>query len=64
VDFKTTERLFPLISKDKVVVVESGIKSYQDILFLKILGVSAVLIGEAFMETQDIKKKVQELMGW
>ncbi len=64
VDFKTTEKLFPLIPKDKVVVVESGIKSYQDVLFLKILGVSAVLIGEAFMEAQDIKKKVQELMGW
>ncbi|MBU3958964.1 MAG: indole-3-glycerol phosphate synthase TrpC [Candidatus Omnitrophica bacterium] len=64
VDFKTTERLYPLISKDKIVVVESGIKTYQDVLFLKILGVSAVLIGEAFMQAQDIKKKVQELMGW
>jgi indole-3-glycerol phosphate synthase len=64
VDFKTTERLFPLIPKDKVVVVESGIKSYQDVLFLKILGVSAVLIGEAFMEALDIKKKVEEIMGW
>jgi len=64
VDFKTTEKLFPLIPKDKVVVVESGIKSYQDVLFLKILGVHAVLIGEAFMEAEDIKKKVQELMGW
>jgi len=64
VDFKLTEKLFPLIPKDKVVVVESGIKSYQDVLFLKILGVSAVLIGEAFMEAEDIKKKVEELMGW
>jgi len=64
VDFKTTEKLFPLIPKDKVVVVESGIKTYQDVLFLKILGVSAVLIGEAFMEAQDLRKKVQELMGW
>lgn len=64
VDFKTTEKLFPLIPKDKVVVVESGIKSYQDVLFLKILGVHAVLIGEAFMEAKDIKQKVQELMGW
>ncbi len=64
VDFKTTEKLFPLIPKDKIVVVESGIKSYQDVLFLKILGVSAVLIGGAFMEAQDIKKKVEEIMGW
>jgi indole-3-glycerol phosphate synthase len=64
VDSKITEKLFPLIPKDKVVVVESGIKSSQDILFLKILGVAAVLIGEAFMEAEDIKKKVEELMGW
>lgn len=64
VDLKTTERLFPLIPKDKIVVVESGIKTYQDVLFLKILGVNAILIGEAFMEAEDIKKKIQELMGW
>jgi indole-3-glycerol phosphate synthase len=56
--------LFPLIPKDKIVVVESGIKVYQDVLFLKILGVSAVLIGEAFMGAQDIRKKVEEVMGW
>lgn len=64
IDSKTTERLFLLIPKDKVVVVESGLKSYQDILFLRILGVSAVLIGEAIMEASDIRKKIEELMGW
>ncbi|MFH0762682.1 MAG: indole-3-glycerol phosphate synthase TrpC [Candidatus Omnitrophota bacterium] len=64
VDFKNTEKLFPLIPKDKTVVVESGIKSRQDILFLKILGVSAVLIGTAFMQAEDIGRKVEEIMGW
>jgi len=64
VDFKITEKLFPLIPKDKVIVVESGIRSYQDVLFLKILGVSAVLIGQAFMEAPDIKNKIEELMAW
>lgn len=64
VDSKTTEKLFPLIPKDKMVVVESGIKSYQDVLFLKILGVNAVLIGEAFMASGDIRKKIEETMGW
>jgi len=64
VDFKTTEKLFPLIPKGKVVVVESGIKSSQDVLFLKILGASAVLIGQTFMEAENIAKKVEELMGW
>ena len=64
VDFKITEKLFTLIPKEKAVVVESGIKNYQDILFLKILGVSAVLIGTTFMEAQDIKAKIEEVMGW
>lgn len=64
VDFKTTERLYPLVPKEKLVVVESGIKTYQDILFLKILGVEAVLIGEAFMEAEDIKAKISQIMGW
>jgi indole-3-glycerol phosphate synthase len=64
VDLKTTERLFILIPKDKTVVVESGIKTAQDVLFLKILGVSAVLIGEAIISAPDVGKKIQELMGW
>ncbi|MBU4252867.1 MAG: indole-3-glycerol phosphate synthase TrpC [Candidatus Omnitrophica bacterium] len=64
IDFKTTEKLFTLIPKEKIVVVESGIKNSQDILFLKILGASAVLIGTAFMEAADIKNKVEEVMGW
>lgn len=64
VDFKITEQLFPLVPRNQVVVVESGIKSYQDILFLKILGVNAVLVGEAIMESSDIRKKIEELMGW
>ncbi len=64
VDLKTTEKLFPLVPKDKTIVVESGIRSRQDVLFLKILGVNAVLIGQAFMEAQDIKRQVEEIMGW
>ncbi len=64
IDFKTTEKLFTLIPRDKTVVVESGIKNSQDVLFLKILGASGVLIGTAFMEALDIKGKVQEVMGW
>jgi indole-3-glycerol phosphate synthase len=64
IDFKTTEKLFTLIPRDKIVVVESGIKNSQDILFLKILGASSVLIGTAFMEADNIKGKVEEIMGW
>jgi indole-3-glycerol phosphate synthase len=64
VDFRTTELLYPLVPKDRLVVVESGIKSYQDMLFLKILGVNAVLVGEAILKAEDKKSKIQDLMGW
>ena len=64
VDPKTTEKLYLFIPRDKVVVVESGIKTYQDVLFLKILGVKAILVGEAILRAQDRKRKILELMGW
>jgi indole-3-glycerol phosphate synthase len=64
VDTKTTEKLFTLIPKDRIVVVESGIKNYQDVLFLKILGVNAVLVGEAILKASDMKQAIQDMMGW
>jgi len=64
VDLKLTERLYTLIPKDRIVVVESGLKSYQDILFLKILGVNAVLVGEAILKSADMKSAIQDIMGW
>jgi indole-3-glycerol phosphate synthase len=63
-DFKTTEQLYPLVPKEKPVVVESGIKSYQDVLFLKVLGVSVVLVGESLLKAADIKEATLDLMGW
>lgn len=64
VDFSATQKLIRLVPKDKVVVAESGIKTNEDIMFLKSLGVNAVLIGEAFMEASDIGAKMRELMRY
>jgi indole-3-glycerol phosphate synthase len=63
-DIKTTEQLYPLVPKEKTVVVESGLKTYQDILFLKVMGVGAVLVGESLLRSPDIKEAVLDLMGW
>ncbi|MCX5708770.1 MAG: indole-3-glycerol phosphate synthase TrpC [Candidatus Omnitrophica bacterium] len=63
-DTKTTEKLYPLVPKDRVVVVESGLKTYQDILFLKILGVNAILAGESLLKAPNLDVAVQDLMGW
>ncbi|MFH1552144.1 MAG: indole-3-glycerol phosphate synthase TrpC [Candidatus Omnitrophota bacterium] len=62
VDLSTTERLIRLIPETKVIVSESGIKSYEQVMFLKSLGVNAVLIGETFMEAENIGEKVRQLI--
>ncbi|HOV27433.1 MAG TPA: indole-3-glycerol phosphate synthase TrpC [Pseudobacteroides sp.] len=61
VDLKTTEKLMNYIPKDKAVVSESGIKSREDMLYLKELGVDAVLIGETFMRAPSINDKINEI---
>jgi indole-3-glycerol phosphate synthase len=55
VDLQTTKRLCKLIPSDVIKVSESGIKTPQDMQFLKKCGVDAVLIGESFMLAQDKK---------
>lgn len=62
VDLTTSEKLIPLIPKDKVIVVESGIKSHTEVKKFKALGANAVLIGETFLESMDIGQKVKEVM--
>ena len=62
VDLSVTQRLIRLIPENKIIVSESGISSYEQVMFLKSLGVNAVLIGETFMRSQNIGEKVRELM--
>lgn len=62
-DLSTTERLRPLIPKDKIVVSESGIKGRNDVAKLKRWGVDAVLIGESLMASSDIAARMKELFG-
>ena len=64
IDLSTTQRLARLIPENKVKVSESGIKTYEDVMFLKSLGIEAVLIGEVFMEASDIAAKMREVMRY
>ncbi|MCX7747519.1 MAG: indole-3-glycerol phosphate synthase TrpC [Clostridia bacterium] len=61
VDLKTTGELMNYIPHDRVVVSESGIRTREDMEYLKSLGVDAVLIGETFMRAPSIKEKIEEL---
>ena len=54
VDIHTTEKLMRYIPRGKIVVSESGIRSTQDITYLKSIGANAVLIGESFMRNPDM----------
>ncbi|UCD54912.1 MAG: indole-3-glycerol phosphate synthase TrpC [Candidatus Omnitrophota bacterium] len=64
IDLSTTQRLVRLIPENKIKVSESGIKTYEDVMFLKSLGINAVLIGEVFMEASDIAAKIREVMRY
>jgi indole-3-glycerol phosphate synthase len=62
VDLGVTQKLLKMIPPARIRVSESGIKTYEDVMFLKSIGVNAVLIGEAFMEASDIAAKMREIM--
>jgi indole-3-glycerol phosphate synthase len=63
VDMTVTERLVKRIPPHRTIVSESGIRTHEDIMFLKSLGVNAALIGETFMAASDIGAKVKEVLG-
>jgi len=62
VDLTTTERILNLIPSSHLVISESGIKSSEDMKWLRERGVSAFLVGEAILRSSDPGKKLQELL--
>ncbi len=60
---ETTERLAPLIPKDRIVVAESGINTFRDITRLGTSGAHAFLVGESLMRQDDIVRATQTLLG-
>jgi indole-3-glycerol phosphate synthase len=63
VDISTTKDLIKDIPRGKVTVSESGIDSYAQVRELEAVGVDAILVGTSIMESPDIEKKIDELMG-
>lgn len=60
-DLKITEKLVPLIPKDKVIVSESGIETKRDVRLLHKTGINAILVGQTLLEARNIKAKIKEL---
>ncbi|HDP70306.1 MAG TPA: indole-3-glycerol phosphate synthase TrpC [Actinobacteria bacterium] len=63
VDITKSIKLSHLIPPDKIVVSESGIRDRADMVRLENSGVDAALVGETIMKSEDVGKKVRELLG-
>ncbi len=46
--------------KDVILISESGVKDSNDIVLIKRAGLNGVLVGEALMKSNDIKKTLEE----
>lgn len=57
----TTARLISKIPAGKLIVAESGVQTAAEVQGLQVLGVHAILIGEALMTAPDVAAKVREL---
>ena len=63
VNTNNTFRMVSRMPKELVTISESGIKTNEDIVNLRKIGVNAVLIGEAFLGADDIGGRMRGLMG-
>lgn len=63
ITLETTKRLSQMVPQGKVLVSESGVVTDEDILTLKESHVDALLIGRAFMESENPCRKALEWKG-
>jgi indole-3-glycerol phosphate synthase len=62
-DPTVSERLVPDIPSGKILVIESGVTTAEDVKRVQKLGAHAVLIGEALMTAPDPAAKIHELFA-
>ena len=58
----TTERLAPLVPRDRLIVAESGLASAAELERLSRVGVNAFLIGESLMRQADVRQATQAIL--
>lgn len=61
VDLSTTGQILNLLPPERLVISESGIRDIQDIKRLREIGVSAFLVGEVLLRSEDPAGKLREL---
>lgn len=63
ISLETTKRLANLIPKNTVIISESGIHTFEDIILVESYGANAALIGESLIKSGNIAQKFKELQG-
>jgi indole-3-glycerol phosphate synthase len=63
VNLETTGRLARKAPRAALLVSESGIQGPEDLVYLKKLGVKAVLVGESLMKEKKAGRALQRLLG-
>jgi len=62
VDINNTVKILAEKKPDRPVISESGIKNRQDIRLVKDSGASAALVGSSILKSNNVSKKIQELL--
>ncbi len=63
VTLDTTLGLMGEVPADRLLVTESGILAKEDVQKMRAAGISAFLVGEAFMRADDPGRALAELFG-
>jgi len=62
VSLETSEKLAERVPKDKILVAESGITTYEDCLRLQKSHIYAFLVGESLMRHHDVEAATRDLL--
>jgi indole-3-glycerol phosphate synthase len=63
VDINMTKKLAPLVPDNRIIICESGISTYDDIVEMQKVKANTFLVGESLMRQEDISAAVKNLLG-
>src|SRR5690606_33784154 len=63
IDLATTEKLAPMVPKDRMLVAESGLYATADLERMHRVGASVFLVGESLMRQPDVTAATRALLG-